>query len=138
MELLEGKQSTFLFAVLSYSHTLSFNLSLVEETYHDGAELSFPILFPGLFISPFFKIFFFFLEHLNQVAILSSKHSFGVISRGTDVLLIMFHTAVCALDSGRCHRQVFLCFVASFTRIHFIFFLTSVQRFLTSQFFKLF
>jgi hypothetical protein len=74
LELSEGKQSTFLCAILSYSHALSFNLSLAEETYRDGAKLSFSILFPDVFISPFFK---YFLKHLNQVAKLSCKHSFG-------------------------------------------------------------
>lgn len=46
MELLEGKQSTFLWTFLSYSVTLGFNLPLAEETYHHKDKPLYFYVFP--------------------------------------------------------------------------------------------
>lgn len=59
MELLEGKQSTFLWTFLSYSVTLGFNLPLVEETYHHRDKPLYFQIFPWLDLFLFSVLFFF-------------------------------------------------------------------------------
>lgn len=68
-----------------------FTLSLEEETYSDGAKLSFLQALSRLtdfsFLSDDFK-------HLKQVSTLSHKHWFGIISRSRNALLITFYTTM--------------------------------------------
>lgn len=71
MELLEGKQSTFLWTFLSYSVTLGFNLPLVEETYYHSDKPLYFQIFPWLDLFLFSGDFDFFFPikmtrlHLN-------------------------------------------------------------------------
>lgn len=66
MELLEGKQSTFLWTFLSYSVTLGFNLPLVEESYHHRNKPLYVQIFPwpDLFL---FSVLFFFLIKMTRL-----------------------------------------------------------------------